>query len=373
MLISASHSQLRACVANRVQNPQPPTSMLRLCTCPVDGMPLGEGVEEDQQAAVAAAWQAARAAGQSNSSWGGQATINANNPNNSTPGTARSRGVSGTFQLSFSADGSAPQPPAAGSRQQGSTAGGLRKQDTWVSTTGAASTGGDTDAAEPPAQSQEAAAVAFLHKHGFMVDDLVGDEQGLAVQRTQWRILLLHVISIIQRCLTAIMFGLWHFSYISIAQMGLLIALHAGFIGYLICVRPYASWLLLGSDVLAYLCELTVLAVAVMLQANPAYVLHTKLTHALVACYFFDVAAMIVPEVMRYVAMAWAWLQARQQQGVGAGRQAVGQSAAVAGGGADGFVMVNNSAVGLVEDEPAAVAAAKAASAALKLSGSGAR
>jgi hypothetical protein len=229
--------------------------------------------------------------------------------------------VDGRFQLSFSADGSSGDGAQAR----------LRKQHTWVSEAGASSAGAALTPSQAGAgagagvgtgagmiqerqQQREAAARKFLQKHGFLVDDLVGDEPELAVQRSRLHILLLHVISILQRCLTAVMFGLFHFRYISITQIGVLIALHAGFIGYLVLVRPYASWLLLLSDVLAYLCELTILGTAVRLQSNPGFTQHQQLATALIVCYFFDVAAMVVPEVLRYLAMGWAWLQARRQR-----------------------------------------------------------
>jgi hypothetical protein len=317
---------------------------------------------------LAEAWQAARAAGQPVSSWGGQAAGSGGPAAPAAPpppAAAAAPRTSGRFQLSFSADGA-----------QGSAADGFSrpgKQDTWVSGTGDAA----AQAAEVTQQQiQEVAATRFLEKHGYMVDDLVGDEPEIATQRSQWKILLLHVISILQRCLTAVMFGFFHFRFISATQLGMLISLHAGFIGYLLIVRPYASWLLLLSDVLAYMCELTVLSVAVLLQRNPEYTTHQQLAHALIACYFFDVAAMVVPELIRYLAMGWAWLQARrarqarQQQGEGSqggdspeegksGRGAAGPA------GVDGVVTVSKRALG---DKGAAKAAAAAA---LKLSGSG--
>jgi hypothetical protein len=318
---------------------------------PAGGRPLGEGLD-DEQSGLAEAWQAARATGQPISSWGGQAA--GSNP-------AAPPRTSGKFQLSFSADGSAP---AAHRSADGAR---VRKQDTWVSGSGAAAAAADESAAKQ--SLQEAAATTFLSKHGFMVDDLVGDEPDMAVKRSRWKILLLHVISIVQRCVTAIMFGFFHFRFISATQLGILIAMHAGFIAYLVVVRPYASWLLLLSDVLAYLCELTVLAVAVLLQRNPEYTTHQQLAHALVACYFFDVAAMVVPELIRYVAMGWAWVQARKQRqqrqllqglnGEGQGQQIGGRPSVAK---ADGIVTVSKKG-----------GAKTAAAAALKLSGSGGR
>lgn len=315
---------------------------------------------------MAEAWQAARAAPQPISSWGGQATTG------SSPSNPR---MSERFQLSFSADGSgAPQGSGDGGTQ-------FRRQGTWVNEDSGEA--GDASAEKTPEERKQDAARSFLQRHGFLVDDLVGDEPEQAIQRSQWKILLLHVISILQRCLTAIMFGFFHFRYISITQLGMLIALHALFVGYLVVVRPYASFLLLLSDVLAYLCELTVLGVAVVLQNNPGYTQHQQLAHALITCYFFDVAAMVVPELMRYMAMAWAWWRARQQrqlqeargeQGLApreashpviSKRRLGGKGGAVAG--ADGVVTVSKRRVGK-DGEAAAKAAAAAA---LKLSGSG--
>jgi len=307
------------------------------------------------------------------SSWGGQ-TAGRHGSGNGAAGATRDN-VGGQFQLSFSADGTQQHSSADG--------GVLRKQDTWVSSAGAEDVGprASMGAADRAAQQHEAAAVKFLSKHGFMVDDLVGDEQAVAVQRSRWHILLLHVVSIVQRCLTAIMFGLYHFSYVSVKQAGLLISFHAAFILYLVAIRPFASWLLLISDVLAYFCELTVLAVAMVLQANPSYNKHQQLTHALIACYFFDVAAMIVPEFLRYILMAWAWVQARRlrqqsaQEHTEPGRpvktrskRKQGKASAAAAGG-DGVVMVAKH----TGEEKDAAAAKAAAAAALKLSGAGGR
>jgi len=340
------------------------------------GRPIGEGVDEELESPLAATWQAARAAGQTMSSWGGQ-RAGRHGSNNGAAGATRdnSSNVGSQFQLSFSADGTQQHSSADG--------GVLRKQDTWVSSAGAEDVGARASmgAAGRAAQQHEAAAVKFLAKHGFMVDDLVGDEHALAVQRSRWHILLLHVVSIVQRCLTAIMLGLYHFSYVSVKQAGLLISFHAVFILYLISIRPFASRLLLLSDMLAYFCELTVLAVAMVLQANPSYNKHQQLTRALIACYFFDVAAMIVPEVLRYILMAWAWVQARRlrqqpaQEHIEPGRpvktrsrRGSGKASAAAAGG-DGVVMVAKH----TGDDKDAAAAKAAAAAALKLSGAGGR
>lgn len=384
---------------------------LRLSPCTktnpqTDGQqPLGEGTDyndEDggaqQHNGLAEAWQNARAAGHTNSSWGGSTA--AAGSGGGARGSSGSGGGDGSgpvsarpsarFQLSFSNDGSGQQQSASGGSVQ------LRKQDTWVSEAGAAAA--TSTAPDRPStiklQQRHAAATSFLSKHGFMVDDLVGDVHELAVQRSQWSILLLHVISILQRCLTAVMFGLFHASYISVTQLGVLISLHAGFVGYLLLVRPYASWLLLLSDVLAYLCELTVLASAVLLQRDPGYAQHQRLATALVTCYFFDVAAMVVPELMRYAAMAWAWLQARrarqfqqqqqQQQPEGDGQQEEGgvhgkgqrrrqPSSKSVNAAADGAVVVGRHSQAQQGGYPQGDAAAArfAAAAALKLSGSG--
>jgi hypothetical protein len=254
----------------------------------------------------------------------------------------------------------------------------LRKQDMWVSEPGtvAAADGDDEDAGSK--EEREAVVAKFLEKHGFMVDDLVGDDPDIAVQRSQLKILILHVISIIQRCTTAVMFGFFHFRYISITQLGMLLSLHAFIIGYLLLVKPYASWILLLSDILAYLCELTILAVAVMLQGKPQYNQQQQMSHALIACYFFDVAAMVVPELLRYVAMGWAWVQARKQRQLLAAQGKAAASAAVSkhssrrfppAADSDGVVKVTKRSMGGKEGTAQAAAAAAAA---LKLSGSGA-
>jgi hypothetical protein len=268
------------------------------------GRPLGEGVEEQQQiaaqdseqAAMAAAWNAARGDyGPSTSGWGG------------------SRGpevVSLTGVAVGGNDGPAP----------------ITRQQTWM---------GGNDHSEQQQQQQQqlassgmfgdtAAAGRFLDRFWYMVDDLVGDDRAQALARVRLPILLFYVVNSVQRVLSALFFGFYHFAYISLTQLGALVALHALFVLYLLAVRPYASKLLLGSDVVAYLCELTILAAALLLRQAPN---SKALLQVLVGCYFIDVLFMMLPELLRYCVMAGEWWQRRRQQRLNA---AAGAAAGVA-------------------------------------------
>jgi hypothetical protein len=227
---------------------------------------------------------------------------------------------------------------------------------------------------EPPqGHRQETSTAVFLRTYGYLVDDLVGDDVDAAAQRCQWQILALHIVSILQRCLTAVILGMFHYRYISAAQVVLLITFHTVFIAYLVAVRPYASRLLLLADVLAYFSELTILAVAYLLQRNPSHATHQRLTYALIVCYFFDVVTLVVPEVVRCMLIAWAWLQARRQRSLpqeglsaGGGQSSQARRTAPAAG-CDGVVAVFKKPSGPVEG----TLIEAAATASLKLSVSG--
>lgn len=263
------------------------------------GRPLGEGVEEQQQitaqdseqAAMAAAWNAARGDyGPSTSGWGGG---------------PRAEVVSLTGVAVGGNDGPAP----------------ITRQQTWM--------GGNDHAEQQQLASSgmfgdTAAAGRFLDRFWYMVDDLVGDDRAQALPRVCLPILLFYVVNSVQRVLSALFFGFYHFAYISLTQLGALVVLHALFVLYLLAVRPYASKLLLGSDVVAYLCELTILAAALLLRQAPN---STALLQVLVGCYFIDVLFMMLPELLRYCVMAWEWWQRRRQQRLNA---AAGAAAGVA-------------------------------------------
>jgi hypothetical protein len=248
---------------------------------------------------------------------------------------------------------------------------------TWQDT-GITVADGPAPATEARQVHQQGAATAlFLRTYRYLVDDLVGEDIDAAAQRCRWMILALHVFSIVQRCLTALIMGMFHYRYISATQIVLLITIHVLFIAYLVAVRPYASRLLLLGDVLAYLCELTILAVAAMLQRNPSRATHQQLAYALIVCYFFDVVILVVPEVVRCMLMAWAWLQARRlgwhqrtllQEGLGVdGGQSSQDGRTAPAAGCDGVVAVFRKPPGPAEG----TVIEAAATASLKLSVSG--
>jgi hypothetical protein len=177
------------------------------------------------------------------------------------------------------------------------------------------------------------AAGRFLDRFWYMVDDLVGDDRPQALARVRLPVLVFYIVNSLQRVLTALFFGFYHFSYISFAQLGVLAVLHALFVVYLLAVRPYASKLLLGSDVVAYVCEITILAAALLLRQAPN---SKALLQVLVGCYFVDVVLMMLPELLRYGIMAWQWWQRRHQQRSNA-RAAAGTSAVSASAAGEGL------------------------------------
>jgi hypothetical protein len=246
------------------------------------GRPLAEGVEEQaaahnaEQNAMAAAWNAARG-DHAASGWGG-----------GRPGDA----VSLTGVAIAGNESAVP----------------ITRQQTWI--------GGDARTSQLQQQATgtlrgDAAAGRFLDRFWFVVDDLVGDDKLQALARVRLPILVFYIVNSVQRVLTALFFGFYHFAYISVAQLGMLVALHALFVLYLLAVRPYASKLLLASDVVAYVCEITILTSALLLRQAPN---SKALLQVLVGCYFVDVVLMMLPELLRYSIMAWQWWQRRRQQ-----------------------------------------------------------
>lgn len=177
----------------------------------------------------------------------------------------------------------------------------MTRQQTWMPASGPQSSG--QHASRPDAKVQ------FLSRYWFLVDDLVGDDKVAALQRLYLPVLAFYLVSVLQRCLTALFFGLYHFHYVSISQLTVLMVLHALFIWYLIAARPYASKLMLAADVIAYSCELTILGTAVVLKQAPA---NSTVLAVLVTCYFVDIAVMLLPEIMRYVQIGYKWLQCRR-------------------------------------------------------------
>lgn len=244
-------------------------------------------LDEQQQRAMAAAWDAARTAG---------------------PGSAGGWvSHSGAPEHPLSSGGVAVTAGADGSSSDGRAI--VARQQTWM---GAGLKDSDVTAA---AANTAAGAVSFLDRYWYLVDDLVGDDRAAAVQRVNLPVLTFYLVSAVQRCLTALFFGLFHYSYVSVSQLGVLIAVHALFVVYLLAAKPYAFSILLYADILAYCCELTILGAAMYLKQSPA---NTQILSVLVVCYFVDVAVMLVPEVLRYVVMAYSWLRRRRlkQQGV---------------------------------------------------------
>jgi hypothetical protein len=223
----------------------------------------------------------------------------------------------------------------------------------------------------------EGAASRFLDRFWYMVDDLVGDDKPQALARVRLPILVFYIVNSLQRVLTALFFGFYHFAYTSFAQLGMLVVLHALFVLYLLAVRPYVSKLLLGSDVVAYVCEITILAAALLLRHAPN---SKALLQVLVGCYFVDVVLMMLPELLRYCIMAWQWWQRRRQQRSSAAA-AAGAAAVVSGATGEGMSaspelskkqqqahVAAVASVGLrASDAKSASSAAVAAAAALKL------
>jgi hypothetical protein len=315
------------------------------------GRPLAEGVEEQQaaaedseQAAMAAAWNAARGDyGTSTSGWGG-----------------------GRAGETVSLTGVA----VAGND---SPTGPITRQQTWMGDGGNAAR--QQQAGSAGLYAQEAAAGRFLDRFWYMLDDLVGDERAEALARVRLPILVFYIVNSVQRVLTALFFGFYHFAYISLEQLGVLVALHALFVVYLLAVRPYASKLLLCADLVAYACELTILAAALLLRQAPN---SKALLQVFVGCYFVDVLFMMLPELLRYCVMAWQWWQRRraQRNNAAAGAAAVAVVTRTAGSkSAAGKELSKQQQGGVavaaagprVSDVKSANAAAVAAAAALKL------
>lgn len=149
-------------------------------------------------------------------------------------------------------------------------------------------------------------AVQFFSRYGYMIDDLVGESEADTVPRVRYLYLTFYLISMLQRCLSALLFGLFHFHSVSIVQIAFLLALHVAFTMYLFVVRPYTSRLLWVSDLLAYMCELLILVAASLLLRNPS---SKTLPTVLITCYFVDVAIMIVPELLGLVSLCWGWFK----------------------------------------------------------------
>lgn len=217
----------------------------------------------------------------------------------------------------------------------------------------------------PQSPMQSTPATQFLQRFGYLVDDLVGEGDKADASRVRLPITGLYLANFLQRCATAIVFGVFHFSYVSLVQVGLLLALHLSFIVYLVTIRPYWSWLLLASDVTAYLCEVMILVCGVLLLQHPH---NPHLAQALLMCYYLDIMVVMLPDLLQLLTAAakWAW--------VNLGSTSAPASDAVAGQpevkrGKSQAAMQQEASVGQ-ERQPDGAAAA-AAAAALRLTADG--
>jgi hypothetical protein len=170
----------------------------------------------------------------------------------------------------------------------------------------------------PQSPTQGAPATQFLQRFGYLVDDLVGEGSKADASRVRLPITGLYLANFLQRCATAIVFGVFHFSYVSLVQVGLLLTMHLGFIVYLVLVRPYWSWLLLASDITAYLCEVVILVCGVLLLQHPH---NPHLAQALLTCYYLDIVVVMLPDLLQLLtaAVKWAWVNLGQSPAPAAG------------------------------------------------------
>lgn len=154
----------------------------------------------------------------------------------------------------------------------------------------------------------EAARLQFLLRFGFLVDDLVGCAAGAIPSRVRFAITCVYLASFLQRCITALVFGVFHFHWASVAQLGLLMTLHLAFILYLLAVRPYCSLLLLVSEVIAYGCEVVILALAALALQHPY---NPSITQAFLICYYLDIGAVLLPDLLHLCRLAFEWCRGR--------------------------------------------------------------
>lgn len=134
------------------------------------------------------------------------------------------------------------------------------------------------------------------NKHAFWFSDLRIDWTSNAALIHALAPVFLHL----ERCCVALFFGLYHFHTVSTTQLVSILALHAAAATYAVaCLRLktcVSQALVAVPDVLAYVCELIILAGGLVLIQHPG---HQAMEKALLVCYFIDVALLIIPEALR--------------------------------------------------------------------------
>lgn len=173
----------------------------------------------------------------------------------------------------------------------------ITRQQTWM---GDRPSDGSVGVGPPTAEAQ------YLSRFGHLFDDLVLSSSRLV----RPLILCMYIAIFIQRCVTALVFGLFHFQQTSLVQLGLLATLHVAVALYFAAVRPYKSVLLLVSDLIAYGCELSILVCAGLLLR---YKYNIHLGQALVACYYLDIFAVLVPDIAHLACIAWQRVKGRSR------------------------------------------------------------
>lgn len=214
--------------------------------------------------------------------------------------SAVERGPESGFQLSLSQDGALGGGEPSG-EVSNVTAPPITRQQTWVDSM--------PDEGLVPHAPQPASSIRFLRRFGFLMDDLVGADTDAMPSRVRFPVTCLYLAGFLQRCSTAVVFGVFHFHWVSVVQLGLLLALHLAFIIYLLVVRPYISAMLLCSEIIAYGCEVVILIAATILLQHPY---SPSLNNTLLTCYYLDICAVMLPDVLHLCYLAWKWWRQRQ-------------------------------------------------------------
>lgn len=174
----------------------------------------------------------------------------------------------------------------------------------------AAGAGGAATAGRHTWRGQRQDARRFFQSFGYLLDDVLGDEEQAALPRVTWSLTSFYTVTFIQRILLALLFGAYAHVQESPAQVVALAALHAMYLFYLTLLQPFTLRIMYIGELLAGGCELVILLCAGALLLRPTDMVAPQI---MVACYFVDIAVMILPEVIRWSMVVYTSYMAKRQ------------------------------------------------------------
>jgi hypothetical protein len=156
---------------------------------------------------------------------------------------------------------------------------------------------------------------AWFCRFGWLVNDVVGVNPETMVAHCRPVMLTANVWFVVQSILMAGLVGGWGggLNPVSTVQLGCALAVKVAWFQYLLACRPYASTVVLLTELVPTILEVLVLIMA-LLQASSAASLSTPPATICVVMLFIEVAVVVTTELVRSVILSVGFMMARRQR-----------------------------------------------------------